>query len=1204
MNFKNRKWKRTLSVVLSLLLIVSTLAIGNVASVKASADSDKTGKTIYIRLKEYSGDSNHPEYGVWTWGSSGGSKYYRLTNVQKSKEYFQFTPDGDFSNFKILKIGDGAEDPDYTTIDRVTNFDDIAVGYSKNDIKQSEEYSAGGYSDEKCVFEQSSKEWKSKYNSDYNWIDFPKEITLGNYGGNEYDAGVGYYDPSTGKYTADGVDLYPVKATFYDYLTDYELQNGWREHHGDFTASRTYLNRIPYTEFNSYISNLTGGENGNWQYPLYFGNITSDWGDNAGSSSEPFKSIPYGTLIDKHIYGANATNMANYLGNTTKGHLRHDDQISNYTAGKKLFNFSIYTNDSEGVRYTNNVRTYSGSVQGLVKDRLQGNQLMMTTKETDLVSPYFSSNIYNNSVSTKFPMRINSTNPVSGTDATYTTYEFNSNGKDQTKEAVSDIAYFTYDSNGLPIALNYTNKWQKQVIDAYKSLGANTDYNDGLNGGNHRGFFPFDQGDGTGTKIGYDYGFGMRLDIDFNLTEDGCVYAVDSTGRRVATDIPMKFEFEGDDDVWVFIDGKLALDLGGDHGNAKGSIDFKASTGGTDKGPHATVDYGAVTLTSSPVYGSNEFEAVADKTYYLNDKNVFTFTSDGGSGYSDNSDYIDAEKTKFNVRKNHVLTVFYMERGLVESNLSLKFSVSPMGNRLTVDNAVDVSNVNVNVRGRVEKYMQQDKDQIFLYTVDDTTNNSYIYSKDGEKYTYDADNTPVNHDELIEFIDQIKDDSYVTVVEYPQPCANGNKYSFTTTYGLVDNFASIVGLPSTVVAPNTATNSVENNGRSINFTYKTGVSTTERNKYNDFSVSVLNTIDVGNVIIKKTTDDGVSKDFTFDVDVKLPHEDTFTSYGTLTCTSNGASQKIEALPIGTIVKFTEHDYSDYAPVKKIQEVTVTGTDSTSTVTFENKNIAPPPTFSADITAKKYLDGTASSKQFDFSLSQLKADGSVMGGTVVKTTKNETNGNIKFELTNLESGVFNYLLEETSTTDDKIECDTSKYFVEVDTTGTDVVVKYYKAVKNSSAYTKGDEVTGGVIFNNRTKLGSIVVLKTKEDGATALSGASIALAEDDGTGKPKSTTPLEVKTTGTDGKVTFSDLVPGKYIVYETKSVKDYQLYGEYITVDVGTESPANVTIQNKPSETTLPETGGPGVIVLITIGVCLIAAGIYLLVPSKKKDSK
>lgn len=71
-----------------------------------------------------------------------------------------------------------------------------------------------------------------------------------------------------------------------------------------------------------------------------------------------------------------------------------------------------------------------------------------------------------------------------------------------------------------------------------------------------------------------DYGFGVRFNIPFRLSEDGTI-----DGKS------MVFNFEGDDDVWIFLDGELVLDLGGQHGKATGTIDFS----GSDETAKATV---------------------------------------------------------------------------------------------------------------------------------------------------------------------------------------------------------------------------------------------------------------------------------------------------------------------------------------------------------------------------------------------------------------------------------------------------------------------------------------------------------------------------------------------------------------------------------------------------------------------------------------
>lgn len=90
-------------------------------------------------------------------------------------------------------------------------------------------------------------------------------------------------------------------------------------------------------------------------------------------------------------------------------------------------------------------------------------------------------------------------------------------------------------------------------------------------------FFPFNQTVSTVVASRYNYGFGAKLQFDFTLTSDGqVVVGKDASGKDI--EVPIKFFFSGDDDVWVYIDGKLVLDVGGAHGKASGLLEFGASS--------------------------------------------------------------------------------------------------------------------------------------------------------------------------------------------------------------------------------------------------------------------------------------------------------------------------------------------------------------------------------------------------------------------------------------------------------------------------------------------------------------------------------------------------------------------------------------------------------------------------------------------------
>lgn len=169
-------------------------------------------------------------------------------------------------------------------------------------------------------------------------------------------------------------------------------------------------------------------------------------------------------------------------------------------------------------------------------------------------------------------------------------------------------------------------------------------------------YFPLNTSAQSGNACKLNYGFGQKFDLKFKLTDDGTVVGKNPKNQADTTNIPIEFNFSGDDDVWVFIDGQLVIDVGGDHGVVSGTIDFK------DK--KATV-YGVKNSTGSG----------------RADSNVYNF-----------SEILpNADNTK-----EHTLTMFYMERGLWESNMSISFNF-PDENQFQVEKSVDTTDVNKDI---------------------------------------------------------------------------------------------------------------------------------------------------------------------------------------------------------------------------------------------------------------------------------------------------------------------------------------------------------------------------------------------------------------------------------------------------------------------------------------------------------------------------
>ena len=161
------------------------------------------------------------------------------------------------------------------------------------------------------------------------------------------------------------------------------------------------------------------------------------------------------------------------------------------------------------------------------------------------------------------------------------------------------------------------------------------------------GYFPFNTSSQSGQATRLNYGFGQRFDIQFRLTEDGTVTA--NNNQKV----PVEFNFSGDDDVWVFVDGQLVLDIGGDHGRVDGTINFKER------------------------------------------KSTVSRVKNSGSGTTENvtTNFPDAFMGDDFYKSEHTLTMFYMERGLWESNMKITFNF-PDENLLAVEKQVDTSSVN------------------------------------------------------------------------------------------------------------------------------------------------------------------------------------------------------------------------------------------------------------------------------------------------------------------------------------------------------------------------------------------------------------------------------------------------------------------------------------------------------------------------------
>lgn len=433
-----------------------------------------------------------------------------------------------------------------------------------------------------------------------------------------------------------------ITSTLYDYYTDYELNGLNRDTYPDsYTSSQRGY--VTFEQFNRALSSAYTA-NDNVKYPLYTGHFQpsiNNWGN-------PFATVAAGM----GLYGwSNDTNSPAYKTFMAVNNSALDDSGNGSDDYNRTFQGLVESKTSDGTANglpllrTKNSTTNASVDPHFDKDFLQGKNAFNTVL----------GKVYED---VSFPLKqkpVFAQNPDSPDD----------------NDPESKAEYWYYDSNETSLYLKQDSARQSYYLagngtkdDASLNRGADNSTN-----GKGYGFFPFNE-TVTGSAPQYNYGFGAKLQFDFTLTEDGnVVVGKDTSGRNI--EVPIKFFFSGDDDVWVYIDGKLMLDVGGAHGKASGLLEFGANNTVT---PYVSSNKNT-DQNDTMVYGSGE----TTKTVKYNGQPI-TFNKKGTTKTLEN-------------QSTHTLTMYYMERGMWESNMALAFNF-PDHNELQVEKQVDVSDVN------------------------------------------------------------------------------------------------------------------------------------------------------------------------------------------------------------------------------------------------------------------------------------------------------------------------------------------------------------------------------------------------------------------------------------------------------------------------------------------------------------------------------
>ena len=231
------------------------------------------------------------------------------------------------------------------------------------------------------------------------------------------------------------------------------------------------------------------------------------------------------------------------------------------------------------------------------------------------------------------------------------------------KDTNSDQLYLGNDSKEETTA-NYTSDASLNVDSANSTGSVSTKY----------GFFPFNENTTNQSAVRYNYGYGAKLEIPFTLTSTGTVE------DKHNNEIPIRFYFSGDDDVWVFIDDQLVLDIGGDHARVSGVLEFDQR----DNKKNTVTSYvSRVKNSKTDNYGAED----CDENKYETETSI-TYLGTTEKYYKNASVHIDNLSTG-----KHTLTMYYMERGMWESNMAVAFNF-PDNNELQVQKIVDTTDVN------------------------------------------------------------------------------------------------------------------------------------------------------------------------------------------------------------------------------------------------------------------------------------------------------------------------------------------------------------------------------------------------------------------------------------------------------------------------------------------------------------------------------
>lgn len=1056
------------------------------------------------------------------------------------------------------------------------------------------------------------------------------------------ETGAAAYDEINVPTIANGSEnAFWVNATYYDYLSDAEKTNGWLN---PIQAGTDYSGASnDWYEFYSFNNRIHEATFGTGVYPLYFGNFCNSI-NYGGSGSDSYSGTSYDLKYNGNTLDASYD--ANHGGPYEHAMSYTHNNDNNHT---KLYNYEYFINNSNGLK------NYHYSVTGLAENNLSDTGSIKFKNGGEM--PYFNSSWLRDSsrqigqvINSQFPFRETPINDK----VTY--YSFDS-------EDATDNVYFNW-SGKTPTAVGYGTGTGYGVRDGIQYFmnpdDKDPDTDQPYKNKKYYGIFPFNRASGSnGGNNKLDYGFGIKMNMDFRVTKNGTIDESNSNDVNKA----IKFTYTGDDDLWVYItpyndDGQLdwsnsqlVLDLGGSHKKATGNINFHTMTAtvnaakaatrtyfrpdtiyivnngtksnstpfndlkvwawtenadGSSKGDGTWVNVGRqddyYTVKASDMAGRNKFivsqgnwerQSAEDSRrasgYYGNvtytdnlewiteqreeasgSTKKFGFESDGNGGYKT----LDPDKT-------YHMTVFYMERGMIESNCSMGFTMTPVKNDFKVSKTVNVDQINTGLQSAI-----QAMNYSFTTTEDDSVRKNTTYFLGGNSYAVDQNSGvyQLKHGQTADFLNQHRTGSALSVSE-TTPAG----LTYTTTWNVVNNkkgnqLINGRGLTTdtfNLLDPNNNSAPADLQANFVNMPTPGGDITLAKmvfeneadifdnddgdniNVDDEFSFRILVNLN-GNPYSATTAREFIGYDLAYTVkrgNQTIPGTATGGAFSVKT----GDKITISGMPVGATYCLEELGCDGYSPVaysegtnakerfsgNAIVNETV-GSDDDAWIFYNVEGVASKPFevekyIQANNTRTQYKNGNL----FTFRAKGLGSVEYAQGKTSVDATAQTRNGTKDYIEVNTvnaqgkaifqnngdddpflqfrQAGVYIFEVEESAVSGDFADAITKssqkflvKYTIETDGTGlkpSDATPEYftYDGSAISAATFSANNKVNVPQFVNNTKVGKVIVNKTDGNNA-ALDGVIFTLYVKNG----DDLTAVESKTT-TGGKVTFENL---------------------------------------------------------------------------------